>query len=95
MKKPLPVRTQIRLPAELHARLVTAAEVNESSMNDAMVYYIERGMQSEAPALSSTGQEIVNAVQAAIDASMDDFRRKIKEDAAEIVANQPNKKPTV
>ena len=92
MKKPLPVRTQIRLPPELHARLVTAAEANDSSMNDAMVYYIERGMQSEAPTQSV--RDIVSTIQEAMTASMDDFRRKLKEDAAEIAAIQPNKKPT-
>ncbi len=41
MKKVLPVRTQIRIPPELHARLAEEAHKNESSLNDAMIFYIE------------------------------------------------------
>lgn len=43
MKKVLPVRTQIRIPPELHTRLVEEAHKNESSLNDAMIFYIEKG----------------------------------------------------
>lgn len=46
MKKVLPVRTQIRIPPELHSRLVQAAQENESSLNDAMIFYIEQGINS-------------------------------------------------
>ncbi|WP_111860620.1 toxin-antitoxin system HicB family antitoxin [Acinetobacter sp. CFCC 10889] len=46
MKKVLPIRTQIRIPPDLHARLVEEANKNESSLNDAMIFYIERGFHS-------------------------------------------------
>lgn len=46
MKKVLPVRTQIRIPPELHTRLVEEAHKNESSLNDAMIFYIEQGFNS-------------------------------------------------
>lgn len=40
MKKSLPIRTQIRLPQELHAELVKEATANDASLNDVMVYYL-------------------------------------------------------
>lgn len=45
MKKVLPVRTQIRIPPELHTRLVEEASKNDSSLNDAMIFYIEQGFK--------------------------------------------------
>ncbi|ENX00421.1 hypothetical protein F900_02092 [Acinetobacter modestus] len=45
MKKVLPVRTQIRIPPELHTRLVEEASKNDSSLNDAMIFYIEQGLK--------------------------------------------------
>lgn len=48
MKKVLPVRTQIRIPPELHARLAEEAQKNESSLNDAMIFYIELGFKYQA-----------------------------------------------
>lgn len=47
MKKQLPIRTQIRLPQELHAELVEEATANEASLNDVMVYYLANRKLSE------------------------------------------------
>ncbi|PTQ87097.1 toxin-antitoxin system HicB family antitoxin [Agitococcus lubricus] len=45
IKKQLPVRTQIRLPQELHAELVEEAKANDASLNDVMVYYLANRKQ--------------------------------------------------
>lgn len=45
MKKSLPIRTQIRLPQELHAELVEEAKANDASLNDVMVYYLANRKQ--------------------------------------------------
>lgn len=47
MKKQLPIRTQIRLPQELHAELVEEAKNNQASLNDVMVYYLTYRKQME------------------------------------------------
>ena len=41
-------RSQIRIPPELRARLVEEAHKNESSLNDAMIFYIEQGFKYQA-----------------------------------------------
>lgn len=45
IKKQPPIRTQIRLPQELHAELVEEAKANEASLNDVMVYYLANRKQ--------------------------------------------------
>lgn len=47
IKKQLPIRTQIRLPHELHAELVEEAKANEASLNDVMIYYLANRKQSK------------------------------------------------
>ncbi len=47
IKKALPVRSQIRLPHELHAELVEEAKANEASLNDVMIYYLANRKQSK------------------------------------------------
>lgn len=43
------VRTQIRLPKELHDKLTHLADKNNVSLNRAMIYYLEIGISADDP----------------------------------------------
>lgn len=91
MKKILPVRTQIRLPPDLHARLVEKASQNDSSLNDAMIYYIEKGMCApDANVNKDMPDETVDALRVFLSSAASPEGREL---ISQIVALQKKEKP--